>query len=133
MPGRAATLGRYGRNLAPEIASFAETPLARMLGVLGGRWTVLTVQALDSGFNQFNQLQRRLDGISHKVLVDTLRSLQRDGFVHGPLTCDGATGYRLTTLGRDLVDLVDQLRTWAEARETDLAEARDAFDTRGVA
>lgn len=113
-------MGRYERNLAPEVASFVETPLARLLGVLGGRWTVLTLKALDSGYNRFNQLQRRLAGINHKVLVDTLRSLQRGGFVDGPLTGVGVTGYFLTPLGHDLVDVIDHLRIWAEARSDDL-------------
>ena len=126
-------MGRYGRTLAPEVASFAETPLARVLGILGGRWTVLAVRALAGGHSQFNQLQRRLDGISHKVLVDTLRSLQRDGLVHGPLTGDGMTGYRLTQLGRELVDAIDDIEAWAQARSALFTSARDTFDTRGVA
>lgn len=135
MAGILAVVGRYGRTPAPEVASFAETPLAGVLTVLGARWTVLAMRALHSGHSQFNQLQRRLEGISHKVLVDTLRSLQRDGLVHGPLSREGASGYHLTQLGRELVDLIDSIEHWAQVKSAALAGARDAFDTRarGVA
>src|SRR5256885_2615732 len=88
--GEQLDMARYS-TLAPGVAAFASTPLAGVLGTLVRRWSVLTLEALADGRNRFNELQRRLGGITHKVLIDTLRSLQRDGFVHGPLTGDGVT------------------------------------------
>jgi DNA-binding HxlR family transcriptional regulator len=115
-------MGRYRRQLAPGVASFAETPLASVLGTLTSRWAILTLEALPAGHSHFNGLQRCLDGISHKVLADTLRVLQRDGFVVGPLTSVGAAGYHLTPLGRELVDLVGSMRGWAEEHRLELRQ-----------
>ena len=117
-------MGRYESRVAPGIANFAETPLASVLGTLTSRWGVLALEALPAGHHHFNGLQRCLDGISHKVLADTLRVLQRDGFVAGPLTDDGATEYHLTPLGRELVHLVDVIRDWAEDHGPELGRAQ---------
>lgn len=115
------------------MARFAETPLARVLGTLVGRWTVLTLEALCDGHNRFNELQRCLDGINHKVLIDTLRSLQRDGYVQGPLTHDGVTEYRLTVMGAELVELIEDIRMWGDDRQAELDQARADFDVRDSA
>lgn len=121
-------MSRYRKRVAPGIASFAETPLARVLGTLSGRWSVLALEAMHDGARHFNELQRRLDGISHKVLVDTLRALQREGFVYGPLTSPGLAEYGLTLLGVDLVALIDGIRGWSEDHRLDLVDARDCFE-----
>jgi DNA-binding HxlR family transcriptional regulator len=120
-------MARYS-TLAPGVAAFASTPLAGVLGTLVRRWSVLTLEALALGHNRFNELQRRLGGITHKVLIGTLRSLQRDGFVHGPLTGDGVTQYRLTPLGVELVELIAQMRVWCDDRQDELAAARTGFE-----
>jgi DNA-binding HxlR family transcriptional regulator len=106
-------LARYPVNPAPALAEFLETPLARGLATLTRRWSVLALQALDCGPARFNELQRCLTGITHKVLIDTLRSLQRDGFVSGPLT-GGGSEYRLTPVGADLVGLIAEFQKWCE-------------------
>jgi DNA-binding HxlR family transcriptional regulator len=120
-------MARYPVNLAPAVARFAAAPLAKVLGTLDMRWAVMTLEALGDGNCRFNGLQRSLDGITHKVLIDTLRALQRDGYVcgpltdvRGPLTDDGRTEYRLTPLGADLVDLVGEIRSWCDHRSAEL-------------
>jgi DNA-binding HxlR family transcriptional regulator len=123
-------MARYPVKLAPSLAEFSATPLARMLGTLARRWSVLALQALGNGHGRFNELQRVLGGITHKVLIDTLRSLQREGFVHGPLTGDG-TEYRLTPMGIELVRLIGELESWCDDRRTELDQAR--LDVREVA
>jgi DNA-binding HxlR family transcriptional regulator len=114
-------MARYPVNLAPAVVRFTAAPLAKVLGILDMRWAVMTLEALGAGHCRFNRLQRSLDGITHKVLIDTLRVLQRDGFVRGPLTDDGATEYRLTPLGADLVDLVGDIRNWCDHRSAELS------------
>jgi DNA-binding HxlR family transcriptional regulator len=113
-------MARYPIRVAPAVARFESAPLAKVLRVLVMRWAVLTLDALDHGICRFNELQRSLDGITHKVLIDTLRSLQRDGYVRGPLTDDGMTEYRLTSLGADLVDLIEDIRCWSDDRSGEL-------------
>ncbi|MEC3976083.1 winged helix-turn-helix transcriptional regulator [Amycolatopsis sp. H20-H5] len=125
-------MGRYRKPVAPGAARFAGTPLARVLGALTGRWSVLALEAVHEGCSHFNELQRRLDGISHKVLVDTLRALQRDGFVHGPLTCEGRSEYRPTMLGAELVALIGGIRAWSDERGDELATVRARFEDGGL-
>jgi DNA-binding HxlR family transcriptional regulator len=113
-------VARYPVRLAPAIARYAEAPLAKVLGILVRRWAVLTLEALRDGDRHFNQLQRSLDGITHKVLIDTLRGLQQDGLVRGPLTDEGMAEYRLTSLGTDLIRLVEDIRRWGDHRSAEL-------------
>jgi DNA-binding HxlR family transcriptional regulator len=101
--------------------------MGRVIGTLSARWDVPTIEAIHAGYTHFNELQRKHAGINHKVLIDTLRSLQRDGFVHGPLTGADMTGYQLTELGVDLVDLVADIRWWSADRWPELTEARHRF------
>ncbi|WP_369192340.1 winged helix-turn-helix transcriptional regulator [Streptomyces sp. R08] len=101
--------------MAPAVADYLQTPLAKVLNTLGRRWPVLALQALGQGNNHFNELQRRLCGINHKVLIETLRSLQSDGLVDGPLTSPGMTSYQLTVAGSKLLELVDHIRDWTES------------------
>jgi DNA-binding HxlR family transcriptional regulator len=54
--------------------------------------------------------------------------LQRDGFVHGPLTGDGVTQYQLTPLGVELVELIAQMRAWCDDRQDELAAARTGVE-----
>lgn len=56
-------------------------PSRRLLDRIGDRWTVLIVVALDPGPQRFGALASRVGGISQKMLTQTLRSLERDGFV----------------------------------------------------
>jgi DNA-binding HxlR family transcriptional regulator len=113
-------MARYPVNLAPAVVRFAAAPLAKVLGTLDMRWAIMTLEALDDRDRRFNELQRLLDGITHKVLIDTLRTLQRDGYVRGPLTDQGRTEYRLTGLGSDLVELVGEIRSWCDHRSAEL-------------
>lgn len=105
--------------------------VGRVIGTLSARWGVPTVEAIHDGCTHFNELQRKHRGINHKVLIDTLRSLQRDGFVHGPLTGTDMTGYALTGLGVDLVDFVAGIRRWSADRWPELESARNRFDSKG--
>jgi DNA-binding HxlR family transcriptional regulator len=104
------------------------TPIRHVIGTLSARWGVLIVEAIDQGNTHFNELQRSVTGISHKVLIDTLRSLQRDGFVVGPLCAPELTEYLLTPLGRDLVDLIELLRDWSEDRWPEIVRANAEYD-----
>jgi DNA-binding HxlR family transcriptional regulator len=124
---------RTRRAANPGASDFFASPAGLVIGTLSARWSVPTLHAIHAGSTHFNELQRRLCSISHKVLIDTLRSLQRDGFVHGPLTDPAATEYRLTELGVELVGFATDIRRWSEDRSPELARARTAFDEPGPA
>ena len=66
----------------------AGCPTRRILDLIGGRWTVLIVGALSPGTARFSELQRRVDGISQKMLTQTLRAMERDGLVVRTVTAE---------------------------------------------
>jgi len=59
----------------------ADCPTRRILDRIGDRWTVLIVGALWDGSARFSELRRRIEGVSQKMLTQTLRGLERDGLV----------------------------------------------------
>ena len=60
---------------------YAGCATRRILDRIGDRWTVLIVGVLGEGDARFSELRRRIEGISHKMLTQTLRGLERDGIV----------------------------------------------------
>ncbi|MGH9007763.1 MAG: winged helix-turn-helix transcriptional regulator [Acidimicrobiales bacterium] len=82
----------------------SSSPLARLLA---GRWTLAVLDELVDGGRRYQDIDDALDGISHKVLTETLRRAERDGLVvrHlDPGRVATATVYELTGLGRSLED-----------------------------
>lgn len=90
-------------------------PTRRILDLVGGRWTVLIVGSLSDGPLRFSDLLRRVEGISQKMLTQTLRSLERDGLVSrtAQLQVPVRVDYELTDAGRSLVVPLKALEDWA--------------------
>ncbi|MFJ8000574.1 winged helix-turn-helix transcriptional regulator [Streptomyces sp. NPDC096310] len=95
-----------------------------------GRWGGLTLCALhESGF-RFNELRRRVDGVSEKMLSQTLHALERDGLVRrdaqpvNPPRVD----YELTPLGREVAGRLLGLVHLLEGRMPEVLEARERYD-----
>lgn len=87
-------------------------------GLIGGRWTLMMLAELASGGRRYQDLHEALEGISHKVLTDTLRRAERDGLIRRHLDSgrmDTANLYELTDLGRSLEEPLDALRRWVDA------------------
>jgi DNA-binding HxlR family transcriptional regulator len=93
----------------------ADCPSRRLLDRIGDRWTVLLVTALDAGPLRFGALATRVGGISQKMLTQTLRSLERDGFVTRTVypQIPPRVEYELTPLGRSLLGPLRTLEQWA--------------------
>jgi DNA-binding HxlR family transcriptional regulator len=114
------TLGRYPRNVAPALERISP-PLAGVLRVISARWGPLILQALADGHVRFNDLHRHLTGVSHKVLIETLRMLQDENLVRKVTVTDptqdrDVAEYRLTDVGAELLGWLDDVRAWAERR-----------------
>ena len=118
------------RHLSEECQSISE-----ILARVGDKWTVLVVNFLGEGPLRFSELQRRVDGISHKMLTTTLRGLERDGFCTRRAfpTVPPHVEYELTRLGRELLVPVKTLADWALANRARILEARRRFDERNGA
>ena len=103
-----------------------------VLDRIGDKWAVLVLILLEAGPRRFNQLRREIQGISQKMLAQTLRSLERDGLVsrRAFATVPVTVEYAITPLGRTLAETVDALRIWAECHIGEVAAAQRAYDRR---
>ena len=86
-------------------------PVATSVALVGGKWKLLIIRNLRTRPWRFNELQRDLEGISQKVLTDSLRQMMDDGLVYRhdyhelPLRVD----YSLTELGEKMLPIIDAL------------------------
>jgi len=105
-------------------------PSREVLGRVGEKWTALALVALAAGPLRFNELKRRLEGISQKMLTQTLRRLERDGLVartivdERPLRVD----YKLRPAGRSLLPIIMSLKKWAEKHMFEVQAANATFE-----
>ena len=108
----------------------AEELVREMLSRLADKWTLQTIEALADGEMRFTRLRQRLDGISQKMLTQTLRQFERDGLVsrHVHAVVPPRVDYRLTPLGRSLGEAVCSVWLWAEAHQPAVEQARATFD-----
>lgn len=106
-----------------------ECPSRAVLDRIAGKWTALIILALSEGTMRYGELQRRVDGISQKMLTQTLRSLEEDGlverFVHPVIP--PMVEYTLTPLGRSLREPLNAVSAWAERHVPRLLENRKRF------
>ncbi|MFF6990289.1 MULTISPECIES: winged helix-turn-helix transcriptional regulator [unclassified Streptomyces] len=95
-----------------------------------GRWGGLTLCALHEGSLRFNELRRRVDGVSEKMLSQTLHALERDGLVHREAqpTNPPRVDYELTPLGRGVAERLKDLVDFVESRMDDVLAARTRYD-----
>ena len=105
----------------------ADCPARTTLDLVGDTWSVIAVVALDRGPARYSELQEQVEGISKKMLTQTLRKLEANGLVERRVlrTAPPGVEYRLTPLGRTLLEPVRGLSRWAEEHTDELLEARD--------
>jgi DNA-binding HxlR family transcriptional regulator len=108
----------------------ADCPTRRILDRIGDRWTMLIVGALSDGDARFSQLSRRIEGVSQKMLTQTLRGLERDGLVRRTVYAEVPVRvvYGLTEAGRTLCEPLRALQEWAIAHLGDVSASQEAYD-----
>ena len=86
-------------------------PVATAVSLVGGKWKLLIIRNLRMRSGRFNELQRDLEGISQKVLTDSLRQMMDDGLVyrHDYQEMPPRVDYSLTELGEKLLPIMDAL------------------------
>ena len=99
-----------------------------ILDRIGDKWSLYVIAILKDGPLRFNELRRRIDGISQRMLTLTLRGLERDGLV--TRTTPPRVDYELTKSGRELLGPVMALVGWATANQDVIQEARAQYDKR---
>lgn len=101
-----------------------------ILDLVGDKWTLYIIATLKDGPVRFNELRRRIDGISQRMLTITLRGLERDGLVKRTLfpTIPPRVDYELTDVGRTLLAPVMALVTWANSNQENIRGSRARYD-----
>ena len=89
-------------------------PVATAVSLIGGKWKLLILRNLKARPWRFNELQRDLDGISQKVLTDSLRAMETDGIVIRTVFAEvpPRVEYSLSDLGMSMKPILDSLANW---------------------
>jgi DNA-binding HxlR family transcriptional regulator len=98
------------------------------------KWSILILTVLCSKPSRFNEIRRRLDGITHKALADALKRLERNGLVHREVlpTMPVGVEYRITPLGESLRQPFEALYRWALEFGPQLEAAQQAYDQKSA-
>ena len=86
-------------------------PVATAVSIIGGKWKLLIIRNLKERPWRFNELQRDIEGISQKVLTDSIRQMIDDGLVyrHDYQEIPPKVEYGLTELGKEMLPIIDAL------------------------
>jgi DNA-binding HxlR family transcriptional regulator len=108
-----------------------QCPTRQVLTRIADKWTMLVITLLSEDEKlRFSEIRRQIEGISQKMLTQTLRGLERDGLVTRTVypTVPVTVEYRLTDLGRSLGETVGAIRSWAYANMDEIESAREHYD-----
>ncbi|MFC8932654.1 winged helix-turn-helix transcriptional regulator [Rhodococcus sp. NPDC057135] len=97
-----------------------------------GRWGALALAALNEGPYRFSALRRRVDGVSERMLSQTLQTLERDGLVHREVleTIPPKVEYSLTELGADVAAKITALIELLESQVPKIVASQASYDAR---
>ena len=119
----------YPENLAPRV----EALVTETIGRVADKWTMLVLEVLtEQGELRFSRLRKECEGISQKMLTQTLRAMERDGLVIRTVhpVIPPRVEYRLTDLGFGLGAAFCAVWTWAADNLRRIEAARATFDAR---
>lgn len=112
---------------------FARDCLSRQaLENIAGKWGILALAALHEGAYRFNALRRRVDGVSEKMLAQTLQALERDGMVRREVQAaiPPRVEYSLTPLGAKVAERLVDLIEFVEGEIDQVKAAQADYDRR---
>ena len=92
-------------------------PVNTTLAIIGGKWKVLILYHLLEDTQRFNELRRRLPGITQRMLTLQLKELASDGIIHREVypVVPPKVEYSLTEFGRTLVPVIEAMHHWGVA------------------
>lgn len=113
------------KDFPPDVFS-EKCPSRTVLNHITSRWGVLVLIALQDGVQRFSALRRRIGGVSERMLTQTLRQLEADGFVLRTAhpVVPPHVEYTLTPLGEEVAVKVRDLVVWIEGNLEQLLQAR---------
>lgn len=109
----------------------ADCPSRLAVEILADKWSALILFALSQGPMRHGELVDRIGGVSRKVLTETLRRLHDYGLVERDEQPGRRIEYRLTDVGRSLIDPIEMLNTWASDHAADIEDRRVARESDG--
>ncbi|AVX05417.1 HTH-type transcriptional activator HxlR [Maritalea myrionectae] len=114
----------------PEGQSLENCPVRQVMQGIFSKWSTLLLQALGERPYRFGELRRLVPDISQRMLTQTLRDLERDGYVYRTVhpTKPPSVEYGLTSLGQSMLVPLKELVDWATSNFSDVRAARDAYD-----
>ncbi|MEU6787794.1 helix-turn-helix domain-containing protein [Nonomuraea angiospora] len=107
-----------------------DCPARMVLDHVTSRWAVLVLTAIRGGPLRFHELRTKIEGISEKMLSQTLRTLVRDGFVRRTVThtTPPQVSYGLTTLGEGITEPLQALSDWIRDHAGDILTAQAVYE-----
>ncbi|MGE6740803.1 winged helix-turn-helix transcriptional regulator [Allorhizobium pseudoryzae] len=110
-------------------------PVRDVMIHIAGKWATLLLLALSEKPYRFGELRRLVPDISQRMLTQTLRDLQRDGYVERTVfpTKPPSVEYKMTPLGHSLYARLEGVMKWAAAHHPDIKAAREKFDASELA
>ena len=117
------------KNIKPDI-SIEACSHRRVLEIISNKWSALVIYALEGGTQRYAEVLRRIEGITHKMLTQTLRQLERDGLVKRDSHQSAApfVEYTLTPLGQTLIPHMQMLKQWTREHYSSVEQARRDYD-----
>ncbi len=122
----------YHERLKEDL--FPDCPIRNILARISGKWALLVLYMLNqNGVMRFNALQRGIPDISQKMLSNTLRTLEEDGYVRRAAYAEvpPRVEYALTDRGLSLLPHIDALVVWAKENMSAIMKHRSGY-TKGL-
>lgn len=97
-------------------------PLRQVFDLVGDRWSSSILFVIGDDVKRYSDLQKQIPGVSKKMLTQTLRNLERCGLVQRKVyaVVPPKTEYRLTPLGKSILNPISTLADWAVKHQRDL-------------
>ena len=101
-----------------------ECPSREILEHLTTKWSVLVLRCLSEGVHRFSELKQRIEGVSEKMLAQTLKVLEKDGFLIRTVypVVPPKVEYQLTILGAQAAEKMTLLTGWLERNLPEILE-----------
>lgn len=102
-------------------------PFRMVMDHFGNKWSMIIIITLgENGSMRFNELDKCIEDISQKMLANTLRLLERDGFVNRTMhhVIPPRVDYELTALGMNLLPLIESFADWSYRNIGEITKAR---------
>jgi DNA-binding HxlR family transcriptional regulator len=111
-----------------------ESELRQGLELVTEKWTALVMNALKGGSRRLSDLQREIEGVSQKMLIQTLRKMEEDGLVARTVypVVPPKVEYTLTPLGETFLKPLESLCQWTIEHMQEVQEARHRYRTRAT-